>query len=105
MRIAEAQGRVRVLGCGIGRGVGRRLGLTDGRAERTEMLHAAHTAIVVLAWVQSLEGDLCTFASTISNAQTETARSVARRVSLTELPREVVRQLPRVLSATVWRGA
>ncbi|MFJ9968590.1 NACHT domain-containing protein [Streptomyces avermitilis] len=55
VRIADARGSVLTLGRGAVRGIGWRLGLADGRAERTELLHAAHTVIVVLAWFQALE--------------------------------------------------
>ncbi|MFI2209308.1 NACHT domain-containing protein [Streptomyces sp. NPDC020141] len=55
VRIADAQGSVLALGRGAVLGIGRRLGRADGRAERTELLHAAHTVIVVLAWFQALE--------------------------------------------------
>ncbi|MFI8194681.1 NACHT domain-containing protein [Streptomyces sp. NPDC085946] len=55
VRIADANGSVLTLGRNAVQGVGRRLGHADGRAERTELLHAAHTVIVVLAWFQALE--------------------------------------------------
>lgn len=55
VRIADARGSVLALGRDAVRGIGRRLGRADGRAERTELLHAAHTVIVVLAWFQALE--------------------------------------------------
>lgn len=55
VRIADARGSVLTLGRGAVRGIGRRLGRADGRAERSELLHAAHTVIVVLAWFQALE--------------------------------------------------
>ncbi|MFD7234920.1 NACHT domain-containing protein [Streptomyces syringium] len=55
VRIADARGSVLTIGRGAVRGIGRRLGRADGRAERTELLHAAHTVIVVLAWFQALE--------------------------------------------------
>ncbi|MDX2633414.1 hypothetical protein PV381_43840, partial [Streptomyces scabiei] len=161
VRIADARGSALTLGRGAVRGIGQRLGLADGRAERTELLHAAHTVIVVLAWFQALEeehlpvrlGDLeltrreqlvlagtpqlaergAAFARSLVavgapspaphlpfeavtaellrwyeglsarfldfaeglrvwSVQTETARSEARRVILTELPGEAVRQ-------------
>ncbi|MET9425931.1 hypothetical protein ABZY06_35525 [Streptomyces sp. NPDC006540] len=56
LRIADARGSVLGLGRDAVRGVGQRLGRVDGRARRTELLHAAHTVIVVLAWFQALEG-------------------------------------------------
>lgn len=55
VRIADARGSVLTPGRGAVRSIGRRLGRADGRAERTELLHAAHTMIVVLAWFQALE--------------------------------------------------
>lgn len=55
VRIANARGSVLALGRGAVRGLGQCLGRVDGRAERTELLHAAHTVIVVLAWFQALE--------------------------------------------------
>ncbi|GGT44627.1 hypothetical protein GCM10010271_55860 [Streptomyces kurssanovii] len=55
LRIADARGSVLGLGRDAVRGVGQRLGRVDGRARRTELLHAAHTVIVVLAWFQALE--------------------------------------------------
>lgn len=55
VRIADARGSVLALSRGAVRGVGRCLGRAQGRAERTELLHAAHTVIVVLAWFQALE--------------------------------------------------
>ncbi|MFJ4584718.1 NACHT domain-containing protein [Streptomyces echinatus] len=55
VRIADARGSVLTLGRGVVRGIGRRLGRADSRAERTELLHAAHTVIVVLAWFQALD--------------------------------------------------
>lgn len=55
LRIADARGSVLGLGRDAVRGVGQRLGRADGRARRTELLHAAHTVIVVLAWFQALE--------------------------------------------------
>ncbi|MFG3510829.1 hypothetical protein ACGF5F_35615 [Streptomyces sp. NPDC047821] len=55
VRIADARGSVLALGRGAVRGIGRSLGRADGRAGRTELLHAAHTVIVVLAWFQALE--------------------------------------------------
>nr|WP_229869503.1 hypothetical protein [Streptomyces inusitatus] len=55
VRIADAQGSVLALGRGAVLGIGRHLGRADGRAARTELLHAAHTVIVVLAWFEALE--------------------------------------------------
>ncbi|MFD0267276.1 hypothetical protein ACFVGY_11850 [Streptomyces sp. NPDC127106] len=54
LRVADARGRVVGLGRDAVRGLGRRLGRAEGRAERTELLHAAHTVIVVVAWFQAL---------------------------------------------------
>ncbi|MEU9662988.1 NACHT N-terminal helical domain 7-containing protein [Streptomyces chartreusis] len=49
--------RARVLGLGraAAHGVSARLGRTQGRAERTQLLDSAHTAIVVLAFFEVLE--------------------------------------------------
>jgi hypothetical protein len=55
VRVADARGSVLALGRGAVRGIGQRLGLADGRSERTALLHAAHTVIVVVAWFQALE--------------------------------------------------
>ncbi|WP_240926066.1 hypothetical protein [Streptomyces sp. JB150] len=55
LRIADARGSVLTLGRGAVRGIGRRLAHAEGRAQRTELLHAAHTVIVVVAWFQALE--------------------------------------------------
>ncbi|MFJ9822231.1 NACHT domain-containing protein [Streptomyces sp. NPDC101151] len=55
VRIADARGSVLALGRGAVRGLGRCLGRAEGRAERPELLQAAHTVIVVLAWFQALE--------------------------------------------------
>lgn len=55
LRIADARGSVLTLGRGAVRGIGRRLAQAEGRAQRTELLHAAHTVIVVVAWFQALE--------------------------------------------------
>nr|WP_239091670.1 hypothetical protein [Streptomyces sp. SID14478] len=49
------RGRIVGLGRDAVRGVGRRLGRAEARAERTEVLRAAHTVIVVVAWFQALE--------------------------------------------------
>ncbi|MGY0020122.1 NACHT domain-containing protein [Streptomyces sp. YJ-C3] len=49
------RGRIIGLGRDAVRGAGRRLGRAEGRAERTEVLRAAHTVIVVVAWFQALE--------------------------------------------------
>lgn len=59
LRIADARGRIVGLGRDAVRDLGRRLGRAEGRSERTELLHAAHTVIVVVAWFQTLgESDL-----------------------------------------------
>ncbi|MFI9310994.1 NACHT domain-containing protein [Streptomyces triculaminicus] len=55
LRIADARGRVVGLGHDAVQSLGRRLGRAGGRAERTELLHAAHTVIVVVAWFRALE--------------------------------------------------
>ncbi|MGY1577205.1 NACHT N-terminal helical domain 7-containing protein [Streptomyces sp. MN13] len=55
LRIADARGSVLTLGRGAVRGVGRRLAHVENRAQRTELLPAAHTVIVVVAWFQALE--------------------------------------------------
>ncbi|WP_447034960.1 NACHT domain-containing protein [Streptomyces sp. DSM 118878] len=49
--------RARVLGLGrdAARGLGERLGRTDGRGERAGVLEAAHTIVVVLAFFDALE--------------------------------------------------
>ncbi|ARX88845.1 hypothetical protein SMD44_08332 [Streptomyces alboflavus] len=51
----DARGRVLGLGRDAWRGLGERLGRTDGRVERTAVLEAAHTVIVVLAFFDALE--------------------------------------------------
>ncbi|MBT2452985.1 hypothetical protein J7F03_39365 [Streptomyces sp. ISL-43] len=59
LRIADARGRIVGLGRDAVRDLGRRLGRAEGRSERTELLYAAHTVIVVVAWFQALgESDL-----------------------------------------------
>ncbi|MEU1782179.1 hypothetical protein ABZ545_22240 [Streptomyces abikoensis] len=55
LRIVDARGRVVALGRDAVRGLGRRLGRAESRAERTELLYAAHTVIVVVAWFRALE--------------------------------------------------
>ncbi|WP_437052336.1 NACHT domain-containing protein [Streptomyces sp. enrichment culture] len=55
LRIADARGSVLTLGRGAVLGVGRRLAHAESRAQRTELLHAAHTVIVVVAWFQALD--------------------------------------------------
>ncbi|MGW4687091.1 NACHT domain-containing protein [Streptomyces sp. NPDC004244] len=55
LRVADARGSVLGLGRDAVRGLGRRLGRAPGRAERTDLLHAAHTVIVVVAWFRALE--------------------------------------------------
>ncbi|MEU6390460.1 hypothetical protein [Streptomyces sp. NPDC046939] len=49
-------GRGRIIGAGRDavRGLGERLGRATARAERTEVLRAAHTVIVVVAWFEAL---------------------------------------------------
>ncbi|MFI2078103.1 NACHT domain-containing protein [Streptomyces triculaminicus] len=54
LRMVDARGRVVGLGRDAVRGLGRRLGRAEGRAERMELLHAAHTVIVVVAWFEAL---------------------------------------------------
>ncbi|RVU22911.1 hypothetical protein EOT10_20800 [Streptomyces antnestii] len=54
LRIADARGRILGLGRDAVRGVGRRLGAAGGRAERGELLRAAHTVVVVLGWFEAL---------------------------------------------------
>ncbi|KUF12944.1 NACHT domain-containing protein [Streptomyces silvensis] len=51
----DARGRVLGLGRDAARGLGERLRRTEGRVERTRVLEAAHTVIVVLAFFDSLE--------------------------------------------------
>lgn len=51
----DARGRVLGLGLDAWRGLRERLGHTDGRVERTAVLEAAHTVIVVLAFFDALE--------------------------------------------------
>ncbi|GGT30025.1 hypothetical protein GCM10010286_64060 [Streptomyces toxytricini] len=55
LRIADARGSIVALGRDAVHGLGRRLGHAQGRAERTELLHAAHTVIVVVAWFEALD--------------------------------------------------
>ncbi|MER7345761.1 hypothetical protein ABT390_10170 [Streptomyces aurantiacus] len=58
----DARGRVLGLGRDAWQGVGERLGRTDGRVERTRVLEAAHTVIVVLAFFDALESAELPFA-------------------------------------------
>ncbi|MFD5697246.1 NACHT domain-containing protein [Streptomyces lasiicapitis] len=51
----DARGRVLGLGRDAWRGLGDRLGRSDGRVERARVLEAAHTVIVVLAFFDALE--------------------------------------------------
>ncbi|WP_051852858.1 NACHT domain-containing protein [Streptomyces aureocirculatus] len=51
----DARGRILGLGRDAARGLGERLRHTEGRVERTRVLEAAHTVIVVLAFFDSLE--------------------------------------------------
>ncbi|WP_443033368.1 NACHT N-terminal helical domain 7-containing protein [Streptomyces sp. CS62] len=55
LRIADARGSIVALGRDAVHGLGRRLGHAQGRAERTRLLHAAHTVIVVVAWFEALD--------------------------------------------------
>ncbi|MER8265701.1 hypothetical protein ABT007_16075 [Streptomyces griseus] len=53
--MADANGRVLGLGRAAIRGVGARLGRSQGRAERTDVLRAAHTVIVIVAFFEAME--------------------------------------------------
>ncbi|MFC9004796.1 hypothetical protein ACFV2I_36395 [Streptomyces microflavus] len=53
--MADANGRLLGLGRDAIRGVGARLDRTQGRAERTDVLRAAHTVIVVVAFFEAME--------------------------------------------------
>ncbi|OQD51910.1 hypothetical protein BM536_037295 [Streptomyces phaeoluteigriseus] len=53
--MADANGRILGLGREAIRGVGARLDRTQGRAERTDVLRAAHTVIVVVAFFEAME--------------------------------------------------
>ncbi|MFD9903239.1 NACHT domain-containing protein [Streptomyces sp. NPDC059063] len=53
--MADAQGRLLGLGRDVMRGVGARLGRSQGRAERSDVLRAAHTVIVVVAFFEALQ--------------------------------------------------
>ncbi|WP_051767329.1 NACHT domain-containing protein [Streptomyces sp. NRRL S-37] len=53
--MADANGRLLGLGRDAIRGVGARLDRTRGRAERTDVLRAAHTVIVVVAFFEAME--------------------------------------------------
>lgn len=53
--MADARGRILGLGRDAVRGVGARLNGAGDRAERTELLRAAHTVIVVVAFFEALE--------------------------------------------------
>lgn len=53
--MVDARGRVLGLGRDAARGLGERLGRTGGRGERTRVLEAAHTVIVVVAFFDALE--------------------------------------------------
>ncbi|MEV3860335.1 hypothetical protein AB0J38_39280 [Streptomyces sp. NPDC050095] len=55
--LGMVSGRARIVGAGRDavRGLGQRLRHTRRRAERTEVLRAAHTVIVVVAWFEALE--------------------------------------------------
>ncbi|MFG2577321.1 NACHT domain-containing protein [Streptomyces sp. NPDC048481] len=53
--MADANGRLLGLGRDAIRGVGARLDRTQGRAERTDVLRAAHTVIVVVAFFETME--------------------------------------------------
>jgi hypothetical protein len=52
--MADANGRLIGLGRDAVQGVGARLGRAEGRAERTELLRAAHTVIVVVAFFEAM---------------------------------------------------
>ncbi|GAA2300781.1 hypothetical protein GCM10010431_19690 [Streptomyces kunmingensis] len=57
--VLSERGRIVGLGRDAVRSAGRRLGRAESRAERTEVLRAAHAAIVVVAWFEALdEADL-----------------------------------------------
>ncbi|MFE6618241.1 hypothetical protein [Streptomyces sp. NPDC057740] len=51
----DSRGRILGLGRAAAHGVSARLGRAQGRAERTRLLDAAHTVIVVLAFFEVLE--------------------------------------------------
>ncbi|MFD5989965.1 hypothetical protein [Streptomyces cyaneofuscatus] len=53
--MADANGRLLGLGRDAIRGVGARLGRSQGRAERTDVLRAAHTVIVIVAFFEAME--------------------------------------------------
>ncbi|MFJ8826925.1 NACHT domain-containing protein [Streptomyces sp. NPDC102467] len=55
--LGMVSGRGRIVGAGRDavRGLGERLGRAAARAERTDVLRAAHTVIVVVAWFEALE--------------------------------------------------
>ncbi|MFE6889145.1 NACHT domain-containing protein [Streptomyces sp. NPDC057694] len=57
MLLGMVSGRGRIIGAGRDavHGVAERLGRAGRRAERTEVLRAAHTVIVVVAWFEALE--------------------------------------------------
>ncbi|WP_353940952.1 hypothetical protein ABII15_04465 [Streptomyces sp. HUAS MG91] len=56
--LGMVSGRGRIVGAGRDavHGVAERLGRAGRRAERTEVLRAAHTVIVVVAWFEALDG-------------------------------------------------
>ncbi|MFJ5304923.1 NACHT domain-containing protein [Streptomyces sp. NPDC088350] len=53
--MADARGRVLGLGRDAVQGIGARLGRAHGRAERTDVLRAAHTVIVVVAFFEAMQ--------------------------------------------------
>ncbi|MGW2230656.1 NACHT domain-containing protein [Streptomyces formicae] len=55
LTMVGARGQILSLGRTAARGLGERLGRTDGRAERARVLEAAHTVVVVLAFFEALE--------------------------------------------------
>lgn len=55
LAMVSSRGRILGMGRDAVRDVGSRLGRVGSRAERTELLRAAHTVIVVVAWFQALE--------------------------------------------------